>query len=54
MEITTDKYYMAIINEESVSFTNDLNKHRIFKRKFFETKQERRDKKIEILLNIDN
>jgi hypothetical protein len=54
MEITPDKYYMAIINEESVSFTNDLNKHRIFKRKFFETKQERRDKKIEILLNIDN
>jgi len=27
-------------------FATDLNKHRRFKREFFETKQERRDKKI--------
>jgi hypothetical protein len=54
MEITPDKYYEATIDEKSVSFFTDLNKHRRFKREFFETKQERRDKKIEILLNIDN
>ena len=54
MEITPDKYYMAVIDEKSVFFTSDLNKNRRFKRQFFETKQERRDKKIEILLNIDN
>ena len=54
MEITPDKYYMAVIDEKSVFFTSDLNKNRRFKREFFETKQERRDKKIEILLNIDN
>jgi hypothetical protein len=54
MEITPEKYYMAVIDEKSVFFTSDLNKSRRFKREFFETKQERRDKKIEILLNIDN
>ena len=45
---------MAVIDEKSVFFTSDLNKNRRFNRQFFETKQERRDKKIEILLNIDN
>ena len=45
MEITFDKYYEAVIDEKSVSFITDLNKHRRFKREFFETKQERRDKK---------
>jgi hypothetical protein len=54
MEITPEKYYMAVIDEKSVFFTSDLNKNRRFNRQFFETKQERRDKKIEILLNIDN
>jgi hypothetical protein len=50
MEITFDKYYEAVIDEKSVSFITDLNKHRRFKREFFETKQERRDKKINLLL----
>ena len=40
-KITFDKYYMAVIDEKSVSFITDLNKHRRFKRQFFETKQER-------------
>ena len=42
MEITFDKYYEAVIDEKSVSFTSDLNKYRRFKREFFETKQERK------------
>lgn len=50
MEITFDKYYEALIDEKSVSFTSDLNKYRRFNRQFFETKQERRDKKINLLL----
>jgi len=54
MEITPEKYYEATISEKSVSFSNDLNRWRTYKRQFFETKQERRDNKIEILLKIDN
>ncbi len=50
MEITPEKYYMAFIDEKSVFFTSDLNKNRRFKREFFETKLERRDKKINDLL----
>jgi hypothetical protein len=50
MEITSEKYYMAVIDEKSVFFTTDLNKNIRFNRQFFETKQERRDKKINELL----
>ena len=31
MEITFDKYYEAVLDEKSVSFTSDLNKYRRFK-----------------------
>jgi hypothetical protein len=57
MEITPEKYYEATISEnrnKPVYFKNDLGHWKSYKRQFFETKQERRDKKIEILLNIDN
>jgi hypothetical protein len=50
MEITPDKYYEATIKKNSVDFNNDLGKWRTYKREFFETKQERRDKKINLLL----
>ena len=54
MEITPEKYYEATISEKSVFFKNDLGHYKSYKRQFFETKQERRDNKIEILLKIDN
>jgi hypothetical protein len=53
IEIIFDKYYDAVIDDKSVSFLNELNKYRRYKREFFETKQERRDKQIETILNYE-
>jgi len=50
MEITPVKLYLAEIYDCFVWIRNDLGYWKTYKKQFFETKQERRDKKINLLL----
>jgi hypothetical protein len=56
-EITLGKYYEAIIERESksgdyksISLVNDLGKMRTYKRELFETRRERRERKLKQIL----
>lgn len=52
-EITLGKYYTAIMESDhykSISLVNDLGKMRTYRRELFETKQERRERKLKMIL----